>query len=39
MTTPGQPPDPFVGRVLPAGLRVLERVGTTTSEGPLYRAQ
>jgi len=39
MTTPGQPPDPFVGRVLPAGLRILERVGTTTSEGPLYRAQ
>lgn len=39
MTTPSEPPDPFVGRVLPADLRVLERVGTTTSEGPLYRAQ
>jgi serine/threonine-protein kinase len=39
MTTPCQPPDPFVGQVLAADLRVLERVGTTTSEGPLYRAQ
>ncbi|MGH7515065.1 MAG: serine/threonine-protein kinase [Gemmatimonadales bacterium] len=38
MTTPAQAPDPFVGRVLPGGLRVLERMGTS-SEGPLYRAQ
>jgi serine/threonine protein kinase len=38
MTTSAQPPDPFVGRVLPGGLRVLERMGTS-SEGPLYRAQ
>jgi eukaryotic-like serine/threonine-protein kinase len=38
MTTPAQAPDPFVGRVLPGGLRVLERMGTS-SEGPLYRAR
>src|SRR6478672_10309291 len=38
MTPSSQPPDPFVGRVRPGGLRVLERTGTT-SEGPLYRAQ
>jgi serine/threonine protein kinase len=38
VTPSSQPPDPFVGRVLPGGLRVLERTGTT-SEGPLYRAQ
>ena len=31
-------PDPLVGRVLPSGLRVLERLGSTTL-GALYRAQ
>jgi serine/threonine-protein kinase len=31
-------PDPFKGRVLPGGLRVLERL-RETSEGPLHRAE
>jgi serine/threonine protein kinase len=31
-------PDPLVGRVLPSGLRVLERLGSTAL-GALYRAQ
>jgi protein kinase-like protein len=36
--SPGGRPDALVGRVLPSGLRVLERLGNT-SLGPLYRAQ
>ena len=40
MTTnePFESADPLVGQILPGGLRVLARVGST-SDGPLYRAQ
>lgn len=40
MTTNGsfESADPLVGQILPGGLRVLARVGST-SDGPLYRAQ
>jgi hypothetical protein len=40
MQTFGSPdnPDPLIGRVLLRGLRLVERLGTT-SEGPLYRGQ